>query len=160
MSAKRGGLVALSLLALLGALSVAVLSADVYCAADRGLLDRVLRGMEIEYTVAFDEKGDPVWTFTSSGITVTIVSYDESSPGRYASLLFYAGWDVETQVSLSEVNDWNSRSRFGRAYVDEMGDPTVELDLLLIGGVTAQTLEEYIEVFVASVSDLGVALQL
>lgn len=160
MSAKRGGLVALSLLALLGVLSVAVLSADVYYAADRGLLDRVLRGMEIEYTVALDEEGDPVWTFTSSGITVTIVSYDESSPGCYTSLLFYAGWDVETQVSLSEVNHWNNRSRFGRAYVDEMGDPAVELDLLLIGGVTAQTLEEYIEVFVASVSDLGVALQL
>jgi len=153
-------LVAVFALALLG-LSTTALAATVYFAADQALLRQVLDGMEIEFTVTLDENADPVWTFTFSGITVTIASYDETTPGRYASLLFYAGWAPDTtQVSLSAINDWNRRSRFGRAYVDETGDPAIELDLLLAGGVTAQTLEEYIEIFVATVSDLGVALQL
>ena len=159
MESRPVRLVAVFALALLG-LSTAAPAATVYFAADEALLRQVLDEMEIEYAVTLDEDADPVWTFTLSGVTVTIASYDETTPGRYASLLFYAGWAASTQVSLSAINDWNRRSRFGRAYVDETGDPAIELDLLLSGGVTAQTLEEYIEIFVVTVSDLGVALQL
>ena len=36
----------------------------------------------------------------------------------------------------------------------------IELDLLLSGGVTAQTVKDYIDVFAAVASDLGVALGL
>ncbi len=159
MKSRRVGLAGVFALALVG-LSTAALAATVYYTADEALLHQVLDEMEIEYTVTLDDDGDPVWTFAFSGITVTIASYDETTPGRYASLLFYAGWAADTQVSLFAINDWNRLSRFGRAYVDEAGDPAVELDLLLTGGVTAQTLKEYIGVFVATVSDLGVALEL
>jgi len=145
--------------ALLGP-SATAFAVSVHYAADEALLHQVLGEMDIEYEVAADENGDPVWIFIHSGIFITIVSYDETTPDRYASLLFYAGWAAHSSVSLFEINDWNSRSRFGRAYVDETGDPVVELDLLLTGGVTAQTLKEYIEIFVAAVSDLGVALRL
>jgi hypothetical protein len=132
----------------------------VYHAADTALLARVLDDMEIQYEIVLDEDDDPAWIFTRSGILVTIASYDETSPGRYGSLLFYAAWAVDTPVSLAAVNGWNSRSRFGRAYVDDEGDPAIELDLLLTGGVTAETLKEYIEAFVAAVSNLGVELRL
>lgn len=159
MRLRSAGIAGVVVLALLG-LSIAALAAPVYYAADEVLLHQVLVGMEIEYEVASDEDADPVWTFTSSGITITVVSYDEVTPGSYASLLFYAGWSADPEISLVSINDWNRLSRFGRAYVDETGDPAIELDLLLTGGVTAQTIREYIEVFVATVSDLGVALQL
>ena len=159
MKSRHFRLTAVFALAVLG-LSTAALAATVYYTADEALLHQVLDEMEIEYAVTLDDDGDPVWTFTHSGILITIVSYDEKESDRYASLLFYAGWAADTAVSLFAINDWNRRSRFGRAYVDETGDPAIELDLLLTGGVTAQTLKEYIEVFVATVSDLGVALQL
>lgn len=150
---------------LIFALASLWLSADahavtVYYTADTALLHLVLDEMEIEYELALDGDNDPVWAFTHSGILITIAAYDETAPGRYGSLLFYAGWAIDTQVPLSEINDWNSRSRFGRAYVDEAGDPAIELDLLLTGGVTSQTLSKYIDIFVGTASDLGAALQL
>jgi len=159
MRSRNAWVVGVFVLTLIG-LSTCALAVSVYYAADEALLHQVLEGMEIEYVVASDGDADPVWTFTSSGITITIVSYDEVTPGSYASLLFYAGWSADSQISLFAINDWNRLSRFGRAYVDETGDPAIELDLLLTGGVTAQTIREYIEIFVATVSDLGVSLQL
>jgi len=146
-------------LALTG-LSSAAVGVPVYYAAEVALVQQVLDEMELDYVVTLDEAADPVWTFTHSGILITMVTYDETTAGSYVALLFYAGWAAGSEISLSAINDWNRRSRFGRAYVDETGDPAIELDLLLLGGVTAQTIREYIEVFVASVSDLGVALQL
>lgn len=154
---KRAPLVLL----MVAALGLSAVATDtIYCEADEALLALVLDGMEIEYEIVFDQDEDPVWTFTRSGIYVTIASYDESSPGRYGSLLLYAGWAVDRPISHSAVNGWNSHSRFGRAYVDKDGDPVIELDLLLTGGVTAETLKQYIDAFVAAVSSLGVELQL
>jgi len=57
------------------------------------------------------------------------------------------------------INDWNRGARFGRAYVDDSGDPVVELDLLLAGGVTAQTIKEYITVFAEAAMKLGAVIQ-
>ena len=141
-------------------LSVYAFAAPVYYAADEGIIHQVLGEMELEYELFLDEDGDPIWTFTHLGILITIISYDETTLGRYASLLFYAGWTTEDEISLTMINDWNSRSRFGRAYVDDSGDPVIELDLLLAGGVTASTIQEYITVFAEAASSLGVALQL
>lgn len=132
----------------------------IYCTASAALLDQILSGMEIEYDIIWDDAGDPVWTFVHQGILITLAAYDEATQGQYASLLFYAGWAAEGDIPLTDVNDWNRTSRFGRAYVDETGDPAIELDLLLAGGVTAQTIREYIDLFVATASDLGVTLGL
>jgi len=157
---RKTQVVSLALALLVLSISTSALAVPIYYAADAALLDDVLAEMDAEYSVTLDEYGDPFWTVTWSEMVITIAAYDEQTPGKYASLLFYAGWETETEPSLSMINQWNLQSRFGRAYVDESGDPAIELDLLLIGGVTAQTINEYILVFVAGVSDLGVALQL
>ena len=141
-------------------LSASALVATVYYASNAAIMHQVLGEMELEYELLLDEYGDPTWTFTHLGILITIVSYDEVEPGSYASLLFYAGWAVEDEVSLATINYWNSQSRFGRAYVDDRGDPVIELDLLMAGGVTAETIREYIKVFAEAASSLGVALRL
>jgi len=159
MKSRYLALVPVVALTLLG-LSMSALSVPVHYSANEALLDEVLTEMEIEYTMTLDELGDPLWTLTLSGILITIVSYDKTAPGQYASLLFYSGWATDTEISLSAINDWNMHSRFGRAYLDDSRDPVIELDLLLSGGVTSETIQEYIQVFVATVSDLGVALQL
>ena len=151
---------AVSLLLVGVALSASALVVPIYYAADEGIIHQVLSKMELEYKMLLDEDDDPIWTFTHLGILITIVSYDEVAPGRYASLLFYTGWITEVDVTLAMINDWNSGSRFGRAYMDSSGDPVIELDLLMAGGVTAHTIREYITVFVGAASSLGVALQL
>jgi hypothetical protein len=159
MHAKRFVSVAVVALTLL-ALPVSALSVPIYYAASEALLDQVLRDMEIEYSVAWDDDGDPLWTLVLSEILITIVPYDKTAPGEYASLLFYAGWTIDTEIALTEINEWNRSKRFGRAYLDDLGDPVVELDLLLGHGVTRDTVKEYIALFEATVSSLGLALGL
>lgn len=129
-------------------------------AADEALLHDVLTAMDLEYAVAWNDDGDPFWTVSQAAIVFTIAAYDRQSAGKYASLLFYAGWETSLQPSLVTINAWNMTSRFGRAYIDEAGDPAIELDLLLTGGVTSQTIREYILIFVSALSDLGIALGL
>ena len=148
------------LIGLLWASSAAAAPAVLHFAADEPLLAQVLGEMEIDYVLSFDDADDPLWTFTHLGLLLTVIAYDETGSGQYESLLFYAGWAAESDIPLAAVNDWNADSRFGRAYIDEAGDPVIELDLLLSGGVTAQTVKDYIDVFAAVASDLGVALGL
>ena len=160
MNSKHVGL-AVAVVSVIAGLSMGALAAPtIYYAADEGLIHQVLSEMELEYELLLDQNNDPTWTFTHLGILITIISYDEVTPGRYASLLFYAGWAADDVVTLSSINDWNSGSRFGRAYIDDSGDPIIELDLLMTGGVTADTIREYITVFVQAASSLGVALEL
>ena len=152
---------AISLILVVLGLSIGALAAPtIYYAAGEGLIHQVLSEMELEYELLLDQNDDPIWTFTHLGILITIVTYDEVTLGRYASLLFYAGWAADSAVSLSMINNWNSASRFGRAYMDDGGDPVIELDLLMAGGVTADTIREYIRVFTQAASSLGTALQL
>ncbi|MCK5246331.1 YbjN domain-containing protein [Candidatus Bipolaricaulota bacterium] len=160
MNSRHVG-IAVAVVSVIAGLSMGALAAPtIYYAADEGLIHQVLSEMELEYELLLDNNNDPTWTFTYLGILITIISYDEVMPGRYGSLLFYTGWATEVDISLAMINDWNSASRFGRAYIDDSGDPVIELDLLMAGGVTADTIREYITVFVGAASSLGVALQL
>jgi len=128
-------------------LALPVAAQPIYTAATETLIRQVLAEMEIDYEQNVDDNGDPIWT--------TLVPYDPTVVGSYASLLFFAGWNTEGDFPLSAINEWNRTSRFGRAYVDDQGDPVVELDLLLAGGVTAQTIKEYINVFTETVISFG-----
>ena len=159
MKSRRVWLSVVVMTALIGVPLAASADAVVIYAVDADLLDQVLGKMEIAYELV-PESSDPIWVFTYKGILITVAAYDKTATGKYESLLFYAGWAAESDVSLAAVNDWNERSRFGRAYLDERGDPAVELDLLLSGGVSAGTLTAYIDLFVGTVSDLGMALGL
>lgn len=63
-----------------------------------------------------------------------------------ASLQFYAAASKvgsEDQM-LRAVNLWNLEKRFSRSYVDRDGDPVLELDLDLHGGVTYERVEDFL----------------
>ena len=50
------------------------------------------------------------------------------------SLQFYASFTTRTKPSLEELNTYNSKHRFGRAYLDKEGFPNMEFDLNLNEG--------------------------
>lgn len=39
-------------------------------------------------------------------------------------------------VSLEKVNEWNKSKRYSRCYLDKDGEPVLQLDLDLAGGIT------------------------
>lgn len=64
----------------------------------------------------------------------------------HSSLQFYAAASkvgTEDQM-LRAVNQWNLEKRFSRSYVDKDGDPVLELDLDLHGGVTFERVEDFL----------------
>ncbi len=145
------------LIALVVATSLVTVAADgsMYVAATEDLIHQAFTQMEIAFEQGLDSNGEPVWLFAHRGITAMILPHDRIETGGYESLLFYAAWSTETPFEFSAINNWNRRARFGRAYVDDQGDPVIELDLLLSGGVTLETVKLYIDVFVDSALSLA-----
>lgn len=65
------------------------------------------------------------------------------------SLQFHCGW-TSTDATLRRVNAWNQGKRFSRAYIDDDGDPHLELDLDLAGGVTDDRVVDFLKTCLAS----------
>ncbi len=55
-------------------------------------------------------------------------------------------------ATLKKVNLWNATKRFSRTYLDEDGDPHLELDLDLAGGVTQERIVDYLRTCKVSLS--------
>ena len=56
-----------------------------------------------------------------------------------------------TTANVTSVNEWNKTKRFGRAYIDAEGDPCVELDYDLEGGVSDDSIKVWFDTVTAIV---------
>lgn len=55
------------------------------------------------------------------------------------SAQFYAGFAVDKSPTLEAMNSYASQNRFGRIYIDEDGDPAIEMDVdLEMGGMSKE----------------------
>ena len=50
-----------------------------------------------------------------------------------------------TSANVTTINEWNKTKRFGRAYIDAEGDPCVELDYDLEGGVSDESIKVWFD---------------
>ncbi|GEO82657.1 YbjN domain-containing protein [Pararhodospirillum oryzae] len=57
-----------------------------------------------------------------------------------------------TQATMEKVNTWNKTRRYSRAYLDDDGDPVLEAEQDLAGGVTTARLVDFFQTFVQSLS--------
>ncbi|WP_345973421.1 YbjN domain-containing protein [Sulfurimonas diazotrophicus] len=57
------------------------------------------------------------------------------------SIQFTVGWS-EAKMTMETINRWNRDTRFGKAYLDEEGDPCLEMDVNLDYGVTSRNVED------------------
>ena len=89
------------------------------------------------YVVERFQEGGPL-RFKMEGLKVQLFIYDEGT-----AIQFHCGW-VDTDVTLEKVNTWNRTKRFSRAYLDEDGDPHLELDLDLDGGATLARISDFL----------------
>jgi hypothetical protein len=56
-----------------------------------------------------------------------------------------------TSANVNTINEWNKSKRFGRAYIDGDGDPCVELDYDLEGGVSDESIKVWFDTVTAIV---------
>ena len=57
------------------------------------------------------------------------------------NLMFSARWESDHFTDES-MGDWNRKKRFGKAYLDADGNPALELNVNLFGGVSRENLDD------------------
>lgn len=77
---------------------------------------------------------------------------------RESSAWLLAGFTADGRSLPERVNDWNRTKRFSRAYLDRDGDPIIESDIDLEGGVTKQAMVSWIRTFAVSLSAFNAML--
>ncbi|MEB3223336.1 MAG: YbjN domain-containing protein [Candidatus Sericytochromatia bacterium] len=87
------------------------------------------------YAVSVDKDGDVVWKLEGYS-TFMFVDKDGDS------LTFRVSFKNEG-TTLAKVNDWNRAKRFSQSFLDEDGDPCLQSDLELNGGITRARLTDY-----------------
>jgi Putative bacterial sensory transduction regulator len=96
-----------------------------------------------------DSGGDPMIESTSSGSKFSIFFFGCTKNSDCRTIQFFAGYS-DRKPSLSQMNDWNSKKRFARAYIADSGNARIEMDVDLDdGGMSAKLFEDNLEFWVA-----------
>jgi hypothetical protein len=89
------------------------------------------------YAVSPSDKGqNVVWKIDGRSCLLLIAEDNES-------IQFYVGI-TDSKANLSRVNEWNKNKKYSRSYIDNDGDPVLELDLDLAGGVTVDRFYDFV----------------
>lgn len=72
------------------------------------------------------------------------------SGGGCTDIELYAGFSGGQRIPLERINGWNNRTRFARAFLDPDGDPALQMDISLQGGLSAESLRLHLETWGAA----------
>lgn len=89
-----------------------------------------------------DDEGDPYLVSAKGETSFVVIFYGcDNNPATFKRICgdvqFRSSYESPEAASLSRMNKWNTDFRFGKAYIDGDGDPTIEMVLNMSGGVTA-----------------------
>jgi len=88
---------------------------------------------EFGYTATMenDSDGDPKISGKVSSTSFNVYFYGCTDNTNCKSLIFKAGYNLSNGISAAKINEWNRNKRFSRAYIDDEGDPFLEMDVNL-----------------------------
>lgn len=93
-----------------------------------------------------DSAGDPMIVGRIDGTRFLVLFYGCNDSGeRCRSVQFRAAWETGGDYTLAKLNAWNRDKRFGKAYLDDVDDPVLEMDINLFDGVSTRNLEDTID---------------
>jgi hypothetical protein len=88
-----------------------------------------------------DDDGAPVIRGRMEGRRYSVFFYG-CTDGKDCSTIQFWTFAPAPGNPLDAVNVWNREYRFGKAYIDNVGDIVIEWDVNLWGGVTAKNLDD------------------
>ena len=138
MNPRNSTIAAVALAALYGVPA----SAELVDATAPGTLVEVIQALGYRAKLDTDALGDPKIVSSVGGTDFSIYFYGCTENSACKALLFKVGYDLIDGTTLEVVNDWNETSLFGRAYLDEEGDPWVEMAVNMDGGVARFNFED------------------
>ena len=121
---------------------------------DPSALVNIIQDLGYRATLEVDGEGDPLIRSSVGGTQFALVFYgcSEQHDGCQI-LLFKAGYELNDKVGMDVINQWNATRLFGRAYLDDVSDPWLELVLNMQGGVTRTQFEKTFEWWETSVGE-------
>lgn len=87
----------------------------------------MLRGLGHAPQIETDAYGDPVVRANVHGVAYSIYFYGCTGGQDCLDLLFSVGFDRAEPLSLNSANSWNSEKLIGQVWIDEEGDPFLDL---------------------------------
>lgn len=108
--------------------------AEMVTAQDPGSVVRTLQQSGYPASLGTDTVGDPMITSTAAGTEFQIFFYNCTDHQACATVQFHSRYKPATPISLERINEWNTRKRFGRAFLDKTGSPVLEMDVDLDDG--------------------------
>lgn len=90
------------------------------------------------YTCSLEEDGSILWLLDDLKSRILFMQSGQN-------LQFYAAFRNNGKVSLEKINAWNRGHRYSRSYLDRVGDPCLELDLDLEGGITEARILDFLK---------------
>lgn len=122
--------------------------ADSVVASDPDDIVTIIQNMGYKASLETDAEGDPKIQSSAAGSTFQIYFYGCTDNAECRSVQFSSGYDLTNGTNAAVMNDWNRRKRFGRAFIDDEGDPWIKLDLNLDeGGTTIGNFQDTFEVW-------------
>jgi hypothetical protein len=115
-----------------------------------GEMEAILK--EAGYRYERVEKDAKVFFSLRMGGLKAVLLLMDCKGGRCGSLQLAAAFSMRNPPTLERINAWNQEKRFSRAYLDKDGDPVLESELDLEGGVTQQAIISFLETFEISLS--------
>lgn len=91
-----------------------------------------------------DGAGDPMIRGRIDGVKYGIFLFGCSDGADCKDIQFMTGWSGVT-VPIEKINQWNREQRYGKACIDEDGDPRLEFPVNMTYGVTLENFEDTID---------------
>ncbi|MCK4712312.1 MAG: YbjN domain-containing protein [Marinosulfonomonas sp.] len=100
-------------------------------ATDANVVMKAMQDFGLVATMDVDSQGDPKISSRVSDTKFSVYFYGCTNNDNCSSILIKAGYDLNDGMSALKINEWNREKRFAKAYIDDEGDPFLEMDVNL-----------------------------
>jgi hypothetical protein len=119
-------------------------AADAATVLQRISSQRALRLLnDAGYTDAKVDQDDDIVAKFGSETVLVLVGSEKNTVMKFR-------YTTSRKAALSLLNEWNRKRKFTKAYVDQDGDTTLEMDLDFAGGITEARVVDAVRTFAQS----------
>jgi len=114
--------------------------------ADPAQIMKAMQDFGFVATLETDDDGDPKIVSRVSRTKFRVYFFGCENNTNCGSLHFRSGYDLDNSLSALKINEWNREKRFTKAYIDDEGDPFMEMDVNLdFDGVGTENFEDTLD---------------